>query len=80
MPVILISREEKKRICEAWLHCLIVKVFGKTVEYNFLLSKIHQLWHPKYNLQSVKYEGINTICFDCDPIGDRKERCPMFIR
>lgn len=30
--------------------------------------------------QSVSYEGIQKLCFDCGRIGHRKESCPYSIR
>ncbi|GAV79883.1 LOW QUALITY PROTEIN: DUF4283 domain-containing protein, partial [Cephalotus follicularis] len=50
---ILMSRKEKKRICAQWSHCLIVKVFGKTIVYHFFLSKIQNLWPLKGNISLV---------------------------
>ncbi|OMO73228.1 hypothetical protein CCACVL1_17379 [Corchorus capsularis] len=47
IPVILLSREEKRRIREPWLHSIIIKTYGKNVGYNFLFPKIKAQWNPK---------------------------------
>ncbi|GAV74524.1 DUF4283 domain-containing protein [Cephalotus follicularis] len=53
IPIILLSREQKQRIRSPWTHCLIVKVFGKSVGYHYLLTKIHQIWHPNGKFSMV---------------------------
>ncbi|GAV61923.1 DUF4283 domain-containing protein, partial [Cephalotus follicularis] len=57
IPVILLSKEENLRIRSSWIHCLIVKVFERSVGYHYLLSKIHQIWHPKEDFSFVLTGG-----------------------
>lgn len=39
-----------------WSSALIIKVFGRSVGYNFLLSKLHALWKPKGKIDCVDLE------------------------
>ena len=41
-----ISQGLKQRIHASWSKALIVKVYGRTVGYNFLHAKILSLWNP----------------------------------
>lgn len=45
-----LSKETKQRIRAPWAKALIVKVFGKTVGYNYLHSKLLGLWKPSGEL------------------------------
>ncbi|OMO96312.1 hypothetical protein COLO4_15356 [Corchorus olitorius] len=42
---ISLSSEDKKRIRERWALSLIVKVFGRKVGFNFLSTKLQQIWN-----------------------------------
>ena len=44
--VVRLSKERKVRICTAWNNALIVKVFGKTIGYHYLVSRLSSLWKP----------------------------------
>ena len=46
MAAICLSKETKRRIRAPWAKALIVKVFGKTVGFNFLHAKLMGLWKP----------------------------------
>lgn len=46
-------KETKQRIRAPWTKALIVKVFGKTVGYNFLHAKILNLWKPSGRIDMV---------------------------
>ena len=41
-----ISQGLKQRICAPWSKALIVKVYWRTVGYNFIHGKILSLWNP----------------------------------
>ena len=41
-----LSKETKARIRAPWTKALIVKVFGRTIGYNYLTFKINALWKP----------------------------------
>ncbi|KAF3948626.1 hypothetical protein CMV_025403 [Castanea mollissima] len=47
------SGSTKTRIRAPWTNALIVKVFGKTVGYHFLLSRITSLWKPTGRMDCV---------------------------
>ena len=47
------SKETKLRIRAKWSHSIIIKVFGRTVGYHFLHSKIMSLWKPAGRLDCV---------------------------
>lgn len=38
-----ITTEDKKQVYQRWANTLIVKLYGKTVGYNFLNKKLHEL-------------------------------------
>ena len=43
-PVISISKEEWKALCEPWKLCLAVKLLGKTLGFRFLKARLQKLW------------------------------------
>lgn len=47
IPIIL---EDKDRMYKKWATALIIKVYGCSVRYRFLLRKIHELWKPTKEL------------------------------
>ncbi|XP_030928973.1 uncharacterized protein LOC115955074 isoform X1 [Quercus lobata] len=53
LAVISLSKETKQRIRAPWAKALIVKVFGKTVGYNFLHAKLLSLWKPSGRFDMV---------------------------
>ena len=53
MAVIRLSREIKQCIRAPWTKALIVKVFGKTVGFNFLHAKLMGLWKPAGRIDMV---------------------------
>ncbi|GKV07787.1 hypothetical protein SLEP1_g19508 [Rubroshorea leprosula] len=47
IPVILLSKAEKRRIREPWANALIIKAFApKPVGYNFLYPRVKAQWKP----------------------------------
>ena len=46
LVVVKLSRETKLRIRGPWAQTLIVKLFGRSVGFNFLQSKLNLLWKP----------------------------------
>lgn len=48
-----ITIDDKKWIYQLWIKALIVKVYGKTVGYNFLKRKLHELWQPNEELNII---------------------------
>ena len=48
-----LSREFKQLIRAPWTNALIIKVFGRSVGFNFLNSRIHALWKPTGKLDCV---------------------------
>lgn len=47
------SKDEKRRIRLKWDKTLIIKVFGETSGYQYLLFKINPLWKPCVALQLI---------------------------
>ena len=48
-----LSRERKRKMRAPWANALIVKVFGKTVGFHFLHSKLLGMWKPIGKLDCV---------------------------
>ena len=48
-----LSKETKARIRAPWTKALIVKVFGRTISYNYLTFKINALWKPAARMDCV---------------------------
>ena len=53
MAEVRLFKETQSRIREPWLKALIVKVFGRTVGFNYLTSKINALWRPSARMDYV---------------------------
>ena len=53
MVEVKLSKETFSRIRAPWLKALIVKVYGRTVGFNYLTFKINALWKPLAKLDCV---------------------------
>lgn len=53
VAAVKLSGETKNRIRAQWANALIVKVFGKTVGYHFLHTRLQSLWKPVGHLDCV---------------------------
>ena len=53
MVEVSLSRETKSRIRAPWSKTLIVKVFGRSVGFNYLTFKINAMWNPKGKMDCV---------------------------
>lgn len=53
MAEVILSKETKSRIRAPWSKALTVKVFGRTVGYNYLAFKINALWKPAARMDCV---------------------------
>ncbi|KAF3969100.1 hypothetical protein CMV_007073 [Castanea mollissima] len=53
MVDVKLSQETKSRIRAPWTKALIVKVYGKTMGYNYLTFKINTLWKPMAKMDRV---------------------------
>ena len=53
MAAIRLSRETKQCIRAPWTKALIVKVFGRTVGFNFLHAKLMGIWKPTGRIDMV---------------------------
>ena len=51
---IRLSKETKQRIRAPWAKAIIVKVFRKTVGYNYLHAKLLGLWKPAGRIDMVE--------------------------
>ncbi|XP_050259954.1 uncharacterized protein LOC126705034 [Quercus robur] len=59
---IKLSKRTKMNIRAKWAHSLIVKVFGQTVGFHFLHSRIMQLWKPAGRLDYIDLENDFYLC------------------
>ncbi|XP_023887142.1 uncharacterized protein LOC111999250 [Quercus suber] len=48
-----LTKETKNRIRAPWAKALIVKVFGRTIGYNYLTFKINAMWKPTARMDCV---------------------------
>lgn len=55
--LICLSKEEKKFLRERWRQSLIIKLWGRKVDYNFLLKKLQSMWRPKAFMDLVALEN-----------------------
>ncbi|KAK9986765.1 hypothetical protein SO802_031716 [Lithocarpus litseifolius] len=53
MAKVRLSKETKSQIREPWSKALIVKVFGRTVGFNYPTFKINALWRPSNRMDCV---------------------------
>ena len=51
--VVKLSSDKKAKIRAAWNNGLIVKVFGKTVGYHYLVSKLIGMWKPTGKMDCI---------------------------
>ena len=56
LAVVKFTKEFKQHIRNCWLKALIVKIYGRTIGFNFLHSRIHSMWKP-------------VGCLDCVDLG-----------
>ncbi|XP_050259267.1 uncharacterized protein LOC126704310 [Quercus robur] len=81
LAAVKLSRETKLRIRKPWSQTLIIKLYGKTVGFNFLQSKLQYLWKPIGRLDCVDlgcdfYSVRFTLKEDMDSV---LEKGPWFI-
>nr|POE68411.1 uncharacterized protein CFP56_20721 [Quercus suber] len=76
-----LSKETKARMRAPWAKALIVKVFGRTVGYNYLSSKLNALWNPFARMDCVNLgKDFFLIRFSDDSDYDKVLRGgPWFI-
>lgn len=56
-PLICLTKEEKAELRGKWRNSLIVKVWGRTVGYTYLLKRLKTIWKPKAFLDLVALEN-----------------------
>lgn len=56
-PTISIKKEEKERLRIPWKQTLIIKIWGRTVNYNYLLRTMRTLWRPKADMELIAIEN-----------------------
>ena len=49
-PIILLSKEEKKRLRQPWKHALIIKMFNSKIGYMSLMKRLKRKWELKGGL------------------------------
>jgi hypothetical protein len=79
--VIKFSKELKQRIRAPWNTSLIVKVFGRSVGYMFLVNKLKSLWRMAGNFSCVDLGlGFFLVRFDsCDGFEHVLKAGPWFV-
>lgn len=53
LVVVKLTRETKSRIRRPWSNALIIKLYGRTVGFNFLQSKLNIMWKPLGRLDCI---------------------------
>ena len=53
LAAVKLTRETKLRIRKPWSNALIIKLYGRTVGFNFLQSKLNLLWKPSGRIDCV---------------------------
>lgn len=53
MAAVKLSKIDKKRIRAPWSKAFIVKVYGRSVSYNFIHTRLQTLWKPTGTLDCV---------------------------
>ncbi|XP_075670361.1 uncharacterized protein LOC142640156 [Castanea sativa] len=53
MAVVKLFRTDKQRIRAPWTKALIIKVYGRSVSYSFIHSRLQSLWKPTGTLDCV---------------------------
>ncbi|KAK9987330.1 hypothetical protein SO802_032281 [Lithocarpus litseifolius] len=81
MVEVKLSKETKMCIREPWSKALIVKVFGRTVGFNYLTFKINALWKPAARMDCVNLgKGFLLIRFSSSEDYDKFLRGgPWFV-
>ncbi|XP_075649868.1 uncharacterized protein LOC142620377 [Castanea sativa] len=65
MAAVKLSKATKLRIRSPWANALIIKVFGRSVGYHYLHSRIMSLWKPTERMDCVDLEkDYFLICFE----------------
>ena len=63
---VALSKKDKERIRAPWTSSLIVKSFGRSLGYMFLLSKIRELWRPSGRTDCIDLgHDFFLIKFEC---------------
>ena len=60
MVAVNLTLDTGKSIRSRWNHALIVKVFGRTVGFHYLHSKVVSLWKPAGRLDCVDWVAISS--------------------
>lgn len=59
-----LSSSSKRLIRGRWAHAIIIKLFGRSVGFHFLHSKIMAFWKPAGRMECIDLEtGFYLICF-----------------
>ncbi|CAL1406877.1 unnamed protein product [Linum trigynum] len=51
VPELKLSANLKERLCQPWRRTLIIRLLGRSVNYNFLCSQLRRLWRPTGSLE-----------------------------
>ncbi|KAJ1379345.1 hypothetical protein SESBI_46977 [Sesbania bispinosa] len=56
-PVVILSKEERKRICSPWKRVVIVKLLGRRISLRMLNVHLSKLWQPKSGMEVIDLEN-----------------------
>lgn len=56
-PNIFLIRDDKLKLRKPWIQSLIIKLWGKTVGYNYLLRKLKSMWNIKSHFDLIALEN-----------------------
>lgn len=52
-PTITLTKKEKACLRQPWRRTLIIKVWGRSVGYNYLLKRLQMIWKPKASMDLI---------------------------
>lgn len=52
-PTITLTKKEKERLRKPWRRTLIIKLWGRSVGYNYLLRRLQAIWRPKAQMNLI---------------------------
>lgn len=81
LVAVKLTRETKSRIRRPWSNALIIKLYGRTVGFNFLQSKLNIMWKPLGRLDCIDLgKDFYTVRFSVkEDMGVVLKNGPWFI-
>lgn len=81
LSIQLTKGDEKKRIRYPWKQMLIIKVWGRTMGYNYLLRRLKTMWRPKeaFDLIAINNEYFLVQFASSDDYAFTKFESPWMV-